>query len=66
MFQIINKLQDSVLSVSNIKYYAIEIKKLLFKKIINMADNLREKSLNPKIDNSPEELIEIAEETLFN
>ncbi len=63
----LNKLQEGVLSISNIKYYAIEIKNCYLRRsLIRVADNLKEKSLNQKIDNSPEELIEIAEETLFN
>ncbi len=63
----LSQLQGSVLSVTNVKYYAIEIKNCYLRRsLIRIADDLREKSLNPKIDDSPEDLIEIAEETLFN
>ncbi len=63
----LNKLKGGVLSISNIISYAKEIKNCyLRRELIKMADDLKQRSLNIKIDISPDELIESAEENLFN
>ena len=63
----LNKLKGSVLSISNINSYANEIKNCYLRRcLIRISDDIKENSLNIKIDTSPEDLIERAEESLFN
>tara|TARA_S200000501_G_scaffold345511_1_gene358209 strand:- start:1085 stop:2590 length:1506 start_codon:yes stop_codon:yes gene_type:complete len=63
----LNKLQGGVLSISNVMSYANEIKNCYLRRsLIRISDDLKEQSLNIKIDTLPETLIEKAEESLFN
>ena len=63
----LNKLKGSVLSISNVNSYANEIKNCYLRRcLIRISDDIKENSLNIKIDTSPEDLIERAEESLFN
>ena len=63
----LNKLKGGVLSISNVDSYANEIKNCYLRRcLIRISEDIKENSLNIKIDTSPEDLIERAEESLFN
>ena len=63
----LNRLKGGVLSISNINSYANEIKNCYLRRcLIRISDDIKENSLNIEIDTSPEDLIERAEESLFN
>ena len=63
----LNKLKGGVLSISNIVSYANEIKNCYLRRcLIRISEDIKENSLNIKIDTSPEDFIERAEESLFN
>ena len=67
IYDYLNKLKGGVLSISNIASYANEIKNCYLRRcLIKISDDIKENSLNIKIDTSPEDLIEKAEESLFN
>ena len=56
-----------LLSISNIASYATEIKKCYLRRcLVIISDDIKKNSLNINIDTSPEDLIERAEEKLFN
>ena len=67
IFDYLNKLKGGVLSISNIDSYTNEIKNCYLRRcLIKIGDDIKENSINIKIDTSPEDLIEKAEENLFN
>ncbi len=60
-------LREGVLSLSKAKFYAEEIKNCYIRRsLIRIADDLIEKSVNPKIDVTPDQEISETEEKLYN
>ena len=60
-------LREGVLSLSKAKFYAEEIKNCYIRRsLIRIADDLIDKSINPKIEVSPEQEISETEEKLYN
>ncbi len=60
-------LREGVLSLSKAKFYAEEIKNCYIRRsLIRIADDLIDKSINPKIEISPNQEISETEEKLYN
>ena len=60
-------LREGVLSLSKAKFYAEEIKNCYIRRsLIRIADDLIDKSINPKIEVSPDQEISETEEKLYN
>ena len=60
-------LREGVLSLSKAKFYAEEIKNCYIRRsLIRIADELIDKSINPKIDVTPDQEISETEEKLYN
>ncbi len=60
-------LREGVLSLSKAKFYAEEIKKCYIRRsLIRIADELIDRSINPKIDVTPDQEISETEEKLYN
>ncbi|MDC3141395.1 replicative DNA helicase [Alphaproteobacteria bacterium] len=60
-------LREGVLSLSKAKFYAEEIKNCYIRRsLIRIADDLIDKSINPKIEVTPDQEISKTEEKLFN
>ena len=60
-------LREGVLSLSKAKFYAEEIKNCYIRRsLIRIADELIYKSINPKIDETPDQEISETEEKLYN
>ena len=60
-------LREGVLSLSKAKFYAEEIKNCYIRRsLIRIADDLIDKSINPKIEVTPDQEISETEEKLYN
>ena len=60
-------LREGVLSLSKAKFYAEEIKNCYIRRsLITIADELIDKSINPKIETTPDQEISETEEKLYN
>ncbi len=60
-------LREGVLSLSKAKFYAEEIKNCYIRRsLIRIADDLIDKSINPKIEVTPDQEISKTEEKLYN